>query len=132
MTDTFESFSFAVYEYAPLCEFTLAMTADIRRIVIQSIAKSYDLDPMLTSLLKNNVDIFAPILTAIVDTSIEVCVVPVDMKHALMTPTLKKRGLDVNSLANYRNISSLSFVSKTLEHYVANELRHHIDANWLQ
>ena len=112
-----------------LCEFTLATTAYIRRIVLQSTAKSCDLDLMPTSLLKGNIDLLAPILTDIINTSLETGVVPVDMKHALVTPILKKRGLDVNSLANYRPISNLSFVSKTLERYVANELRRHIDAN---
>ena len=51
------------------------------------------------------------------------------MKHALVTHILKKRGLDVNSLATYSPISNLSLVSKTLERYVTNELRRHIDAN---
>ena len=40
-----------------------------------------------------------------------------------------KRGLDVNCLANYRPISNLSFLSKTLEGYVAKELRYYLDIN---
>ena len=112
-----------------LCEFMLATTADTRRIVLQSSAKTCDLDPMPTSLLKGNIDLLAPILTDIINTSLATGVVPVDMKHVSVTPILKKRCLDVNSLTNYRPISNLSLVLKTLECYVANELRHHIDAN---
>ena len=110
-------------------QLTLATTADTRRIVLQSSVKSCDLDPMPTSLLKGNIDLLAPILTDIINTSLATGVVPVDMKHALVTPILKNHGLDVNSLANYHPISNLSLVSKILERYVANELRRHIYAN---
>ena len=116
-----------LHQHAQLCGFTLAETADTRRIVLQSSAKFCDLDPMPMSLLKGNIDLLAPILTDIINTSLATGVVPVDMKHALETPILKKRGLDVNSLAS--PISNLNLVSKTLEHYVANELRRYIDTN---
>ena len=79
-----------VHENTQLCEFVLATTADIRRIVIQSTAKSYDPDPLPTNLLKNNLDILAPILSDIVNVSLQSGVVPADMKHALLTPILKK------------------------------------------
>ncbi|KAI0230182.1 RNA polymerase I-specific transcription initiation factor RRN3 [Lamellibrachia satsuma] len=84
-----------LHQHAQLCEFTLATTADIRRIVLQSSAKSCDLDPMPTSLLKGNIDLLAPILTDIINTSLAAGVVPVDTKRALVTPILKKRGLDI-------------------------------------
>ena len=120
-------------QHVQLCEFTLATRASIRLIVLQSSAKSCDVESMPTSLLKGNIDLLAPILTDIINTSLETGVVPVDMKHALVTPILKKRGLDMKSLANYRPISNLSLVWKTaiyfVERYVANELRRHIDAN---
>ena len=51
------------------------------------------------------------------------------MKHAMVTPTLRKPGLNDNCLANYRPISNLSFLSKTLERYVAAEQRYYIDIN---
>ena len=89
-----------LHQHAQLCKFTLATTADTRRIVLRSSAKSCDLDLMPESLLKGNIDLLGPILTDIINTSIATGVVPVDMKHALVTPILKKRGLDVNSLAN--------------------------------
>lgn len=84
---------------------------------------------MPTSLLMNNIDILALILSDIVNMSLQSGVMPVNMKHALLTPILKKCGFDINSFANYRPMFNLSFVSKTLERYVANELHHHIDAH---
>ena len=59
------------------------------------------------------------------------CFVPSDMKHALVTPLLKKTGLDGNDIKNYRPISNLSFVSKLLERHVTVDLRRYIDGNKL-
>ena len=40
---------------------------------------------------------------------------PVSEKRAIVTPVLKKSGLDKNVLSNYRPISCLSFLSKFVE-----------------
>jgi len=53
------------------------------------------------------------------------------MKHALVTPLFKKRGLDANDIKKHRPISNLSFVSKLLERHVAADLRRYIDENKL-
>ena len=82
---------------------------------------------MPTNLLKDNIDTLAPIIADIVNKSLQSGVVPAAMKHALITPIIKKRGLDANLYMNYRPISSLSVVSKTLERYVALELRRYLD-----
>ena len=76
---------------------------------------------------KDNIETLAPIITDIVNTSLQSGVVPAAMKHAIITPIIKKLGLDVNLNMNYRPISSLSVVSKTLERYVALELRRYLD-----
>ena len=128
-TTTFDRQPCDDYQPAQLCEFTPATTADIRRIILQSSAKSGTLDPMPTSLLKENIDILVPFYTVIVNSSLESGVVPAAMNHAIVTPILKKRGLDVNCLTNYRLISNLTFLSKTLQRYVASELRHYLDTN---
>ena len=90
----------------------------------QSSAKFCILDPMPTSLLKENIAVLALIFTDVVNRSLESGVVPAAMKHAIITLILKKRGLYVNCLPNYRPISN--FLSKTLERYVASELRHYL------
>ena len=50
------------------------------------------------------------------------------MKSAVITPLLKKPGLDP-ILKNYRPVSNLAFLSKVLERVVAVQLRKHLDAN---
>ena len=117
------------HQTAQLSEFTLATTAYIRRIVLQSSAKSCTLDPIPTHLLKEKIDKIASVFTDIINTSLEYGVVPATMKHETVTPILKKNAAsDVTCLANYRPISNLSFQWKTLERYVAKELRY-LDIN---
>src|ERR1043165_4276375 len=47
---------------------------------------------------------------------------PASQKRAIVFPTLKKQNLDQNACQNYRPISSLSFLSKTLERLVSLQL----------
>ena len=63
----------------------------------------------------SNTGTLAPVLTRIVTMSIESSTVPKVMKHAVVTPLLKKTGLYPDSLSNYRPISNLSFISNLLE-----------------
>jgi hypothetical protein len=51
------------------------------------------------------------------------------MKKATVRPLLKKHGLDVEILKNYRPVSNLTFVSKILEKVVASRLDTHLKDN---
>ena len=82
---------------------------------------------MPTNLLKDNIDTLAHIITDIINTSLQ----SGRMNHAIITPIIKKRGIDVNLHRNYRPISSMSVVSNTLERYVALELRRYLDVKCL-
>ena len=53
------------------------------------------------------------------------------LKHALITPRLKKPSLDREDKGNYRPVSNLSFISKVLERAVADQLMAHLDHNAL-
>ncbi|KAI0223362.1 putative RNA-directed DNA polymerase from transposon BS [Lamellibrachia satsuma] len=54
---------------------------------------------------------------------------PAVIKHAVVSPLLKKSDLDPEILSNYRPISNLSFISKLLEKYVASQIRQYLDTN---
>ena len=51
------------------------------------------------------------------------------MKHAIVTPVLKIRGADVNVLSNFRPISNISFVAKTMERFVSRQLQRFLNEN---
>ena len=51
------------------------------------------------------------------------------MKHAIVTPLLKKSGLDHDSLSNYRPLSNLNFISKLLERFIVSQIRQYMVTN---
>ena len=53
------------------------------------------------------------------------------MRHALVTPILKKPSLDHDQPKNYRPVSNLSFLSKVIERVVAHQLGKYLDDNKL-
>ena len=73
--------------------------------------------------------ILCPVLARIINTSLPSAVIPPPMKHAVVTPILKKRCSDVNILTNYRPISNIAFVAKITERFVAQQLQRFMDVN---
>ena len=65
-----------------------------------------------------------PIITNIINTSLNTGIVPCGLKTSIVKPLLKKPSLDKNLLKNYHPISSLPFVSKILEKVVLHKLLH--------
>ena len=51
------------------------------------------------------------------------------MKHAVVVPILKKGGSAANALTNYRPISNITFVAKTTERFVAQQVHHFMEEN---
>ena len=82
-------------------------------------------------LLKELIDILLPYLTAMVNASLREGQLPSIQKHAVVTPLLKKSGLDIEELKNYRPVSNLTLVSKLVERAVASRLITYLNANGL-
>ena len=61
----------------------------------------------------------APLITRIINKSLEKGCVPDDLKHANILPLIKNDNLDKDILKNYRPVSNLTFVSKLLEKVIA-------------
>jgi len=53
----------------------------------------------------------------------------ISQRHAIVMPLLKKAGLDLADMANFRLVSNLSFMSKVVERAVANQLTEYLSAN---
>ena len=102
---------------------------EILSLFRQSPPKSCQLDPVPTKLLKDCSYTFAPILSYLVNLSLEQSHVPSSLKIAHVTPLLKKPSLDPNSLQNYRQVSNLPFLFKVLERVVFSRLSDYFQAN---
>ena len=87
---------------------------EVRKLIMSSKSTTFELNPILTSLLKEHISILLPIITKMVNSSLQTCVFPNEWKLALVTPLIKKLGL-VTILKNYRPVSNLCFVSKIFE-----------------
>ena len=79
--------------------------------------------------MKVAVGALAPIITRIVNGSLMSGVFPSCYKEALVTPLLKKQSLDCNLLQNYRPVSNLTLISKTIEKVVSAQLNTYLKDN---
>jgi hypothetical protein len=115
----------------PLEEFAPITVDQLARLIGSSPSKHCELDPIPTRLLKLVIPVIGPFICKIINTSLATGVVPDDFKNALVCPRLKKPCLDAEELNNYRPVSNLSFLSKTLERVIATQLNNHLDRNEL-
>ena len=88
-------------------------------------------DPISTWLLKQCLDELAPLVTAIINQSIESCSVPKSFKSAWIRPLLKKPGLDPEILKHFTPVSNLPFVSKIREKVIDARIERHLVCNSL-
>ena len=98
----------------------------VDKIIKTSPTKSCLLDPLLTFLIKECIDILLPSLTKLVNCSLMEGCIPDAFKSAVVTPLIKKPNLPSNDLKNYRPVSGLSFISKLVERVVVKQLLEHI------
>jgi hypothetical protein len=124
--------TFTIFEGNPIFAFRAVTEKEVYDIIMDSPTKSCILDPIPTSLLKQCLAELLPVITAIINISLEHGVFPDQFKHAVVSPLIKKEGLDPNELKNYRPVSNLSFVSKILEKVVLQQLLMHLSDNKLQ
>ena len=101
----------------------------VRNIIAASPSSTSRLDPIPTWILKMCLDELVPIITNIVNHSLLHGHFPEAMKHAHITPLLKKPNLDTEQLKNYRPIANLSFLSKTIERAAAAQLQNYLTDN---
>ena len=89
------------------------------------------LDPVPTWLLKEVFPLVGSSLLRMINASLLTGYVPQLFKVAVIKPLLKKPAFDPGSLANYRPISNLTFISKVLEKVVASQLCEFLHSNSL-
>ncbi|KAK6175986.1 hypothetical protein SNE40_014357 [Patella caerulea] len=110
-----------------LCFFKPYTEDQVLKIIKDSKPTSCELDPVPTKFLLDYVSVLLPVITCIINKSLEFGVVPQSLKEAVVKPLLKKPHLEVSSLSNYRPVSNLSFLSKILEKAVKSQLMDHLN-----
>ena len=110
----------------PISRLNLLFQEEVHDLIRASNKKTCCLDPIPTKLLLDCLDILLPVITKIINYSLEHGVFPSVWKNALVFPLLKKDGLE-SIFKNYRPVSNLQFISKLTESAVAKQLQHHIN-----
>ena len=112
-----------------MTEFCYVTEEEIIKYIKAYSPKTFDLDPIPTSLLKEYTMELVPYITKIINESLATGVVPGIFKRAIVTPLLKKPGLDETDLKNFRPVSNLNFLSKILEKVVLGQVLKHVKSN---
>ena len=97
---------------------------DIRGVISKASNASCQLDPIPTYLLKDCCDVLCPIITKMINMSLEKGIVPENWKLALVDPRLKKLGMDL-VFENFRPVNNLHFLAKVAEKVVMSQLVNH-------
>ena len=116
---------------ATLHEFTLLSEEDVSKLITRSRPTTCLLDPVPTNLLQDIAQTVVPVITSIMNSSLSSGTVPSAFKQARVTPLLKKPTLNPAHVENYRPVSLLPFLSKTLERAVAKQVTNFLNQNGL-
>ena len=117
----------------PTCRmdnFSTVSSSSILHLIKKSPTKSCLLDAVPINILKSCSDVLIIYITRFVNLSLSTGLFPQSFKEAVITPLLKKDGLDP-VFKNYRPISNLPFLSKLLERIVSPQLLDYMHTNYL-
>ena len=89
-------------------EFKMLKDEDIRRILVKMSNASCSLDAQPTWLLKKNINYNVPLLTKIVNSSLQSGVFPDIARQAIVTPIIKKQSLDSENLQHCKQLVTCS------------------------
>ena len=109
----------------PLIKFTPLTEEKVRELINSSAKKTCNLDLMPTSLMIDCIDVLLPIITKMINLSLESGLFADGWKCALVLTLLKKPGLDL-LYKNYRPVSNLQYVSKPTEKAVFEQIHTHM------
>ena len=105
-------------------DFTPIFHIDVKEIICSAPAKSCDLDPIHTSLLKVHIGVLAPIIANIANGSFEAGIFSDELKDALLHPLPKHPSLEL-LFGNFRPVSNLSYLGKLIDRLAYKQLVHY-------
>ncbi|XDV14498.1 hypothetical protein PO909_014740 [Leuciscus waleckii] len=112
-----------------LSSFSLLSEEEVSTLLLSSHPTTCPLDPIPSHLLQTISPTLLPALTHIINSSLHTGTFPTAFKQARVTPLLKKPTLNTSSVENYRPISLLPFITKTLERAVFNQVTSFLSQN---
>ena len=119
-----------IYDGTPFPGFQPITEEQLKKAIMEGNSKSCHLDPIPTKLLKQVLGAVLPVLTKIVNSSLQFNF-PNPLKSATVVSLLKKPTLDKEELDNYRPVSNLSYISKLIEKIAVEQLKQHMTMNSL-
>ena len=109
---------------SPPClpSFSPLTDTEVSQLLLSHRPTTCALDPIPSSLLQAITPDILPFITSLVNSSLSSGCFPSSFKKAYITPLLKKPTLDPSTIQNYRPVSLLPFLSKTIERAASNQL----------
>jgi len=112
-----------------LTEWTAVTAKEVEKLIGSAPTKTCQLDPVPTLLVKDMRSLLSPFVALLFNASLVSGCFPSVFKQAVIRPLLKKSGLDVGEMKNFRPVSNLAFLSKLLERVVQCRLQAFLDSN---
>ena len=103
---------------------------ELRKNILSRKIKTSAGDVIPAQLLRNCLDEILPALVKLVNISLSTGSIQ-GLKDAVINPLLKKHGLDPETLANYRPIANILYLSKLIEVEVSIQVNNHMKINEL-
>ena len=93
---------------------------------MKSPSKSCELDPLSSSMMKQNIDIFVPYITKLVNESLSSGCFSDSLNVSYIRPLIKKPNLDKEIVKNYRPVANLKYLDKVIERVDSSRISDHI------
>ena len=108
-------------------DFDISTAGVAKLLSILNVTKAAGPDAIRPIVLKELSQVVAPFITVIFQTSLDSGTVPTDWKKAQVCPLFKKA--KKTDPSNYRSISLICILCKTMEHIIASQLTKHFNRN---
>ena len=105
------------------CEWPLEPMSDQKRAAF---FKYNHYLPVSLSMIKQNIDIFVPYITKLVNESLSSGCFPDSLKVSYIRPLIKRPNLDKEIFKNYRPVANLKYLGKVIERVVSSRISDHI------
>ena len=109
--------------------FSTVSDSYIKNILMNSKPKSCSLDPIPTQLVKQCFDVLTSPITKLINVSLASGKFPTALKKGVVRPSIKKQNIERELYENYRPITNIAFLSKTLERVVFSQLTNYLQEN---